>query len=39
MDYVCDEAALRWKLKHLDFLVEKELDPYKPKERQNNILY
>ena len=39
MDYVCDEEALRWKLKHLDFLVDKELDPYKPKDRQKNILY
>lgn len=39
MDYACDKAALEWKLKHLDFLVEKELDPYKPKERQKNILY
>lgn len=39
MDYACDEEALRWKLKHLNFLVEKELDPYKPKNRQKNILY
>lgn len=39
MDYACDEEALRWKLKQLDFLVDKELDPYKPKDRQKNILY
>lgn len=39
MNYVCDEEALLWKLKQLDFMVDKELDPYKPKDRQKNILY
>lgn len=29
MDYVCDEEALLWKLKQLDYMVNVELEPYK----------
>lgn len=29
MDYQCDEEALNWKLKQLDYLVRVELSPYK----------
>ncbi len=32
MDYVCDEEALLWKLKQLDYMVSVELKPYKMME-------
>ena len=33
MDYVCDEEALLWKLKQLEYIVSVELKPYKLEER------
>jgi len=30
MDYACDEEALLWKLKQLDYMVKVELKPYMP---------
>jgi len=30
MDYVCDEESLRWKLKHMDHMLKKELTLFRP---------